>query len=80
MIEPADDLYTFTFDSSKGATGSFVGFKLSEIWTGPIWIGSPPLFIAAAIGLFLLLRSGLTTLAIAYLKSPKKESSPQAIS
>lgn len=80
VIEPADDLYTFTFDNSRGTIGSLVGFSLSEIWTGPIWVGSPPLFIAAMVGLFLLLPSGLITLAMVYFRSPKKESEPRVIS
>ena len=49
-IDPADDLYTFTFDNTKGSTESRVTFTLAEVWTRPRAIGSPPLFITALIG------------------------------
>jgi len=67
-IDPADDLYTFTFDNTKGITESHVTFTLAEVWTRPRAIGSPPLFITALIGFFLFL-TGLITLAITRLKS-----------
>ncbi len=67
-VDPADDLYTFTFDNTRGNAENLVKFILKEAWTRPIAIGSPPLFIAGLIGFFLL-STGLVTLAIAHLKS-----------
>jgi len=52
VVNPANDLYTFAF-RNMGANGSLVHLKLEEIWTRPMGIGSPPLFI-----------SGLVTLAL----------------
>ncbi|MCJ7768374.1 hypothetical protein MUP79_08290 [Candidatus Bathyarchaeota archaeon] len=67
-IDLADDQYTFVFDNSKGNNESLVRFTLREFWTGPLWIGSPPLFMAGLIGLYLLLPIGLATFAITYLR------------
>ncbi len=67
-IDSADDLYTFTFDNTKGITESRVTFTLVEVWTRPRAIGSPPLFITALMGFFLF-PAGLITLAITRLKS-----------
>lgn len=78
LIEPADDLYTFTFDNSRGTKGSLVGFRLSEIWKAPIWIGSTPLFMAAVIGVFLLLPVGLVSLAMIHLRYPRKDNKCQS--
>jgi len=73
VIDPANDLYTFTFDNTKGDTESLVRFTLKEVWTGPMCTGSPPLFIAGLTGLFLLLPSGLATFAITYLRTRQRD-------
>jgi len=67
-IDPADDLYTFTFDNTNGSTESLVKFTLKEVWTRPMAFGSPPLFILGLTGL-LLFPVGLVTLAITSLKA-----------
>lgn len=63
VIDPADDLYVFIFDNSRGNGESSVSFKLKETWTRPMAIGSPPLFIIGLIGAMLFL-SGLVSLSI----------------
>jgi len=68
VIDPADDLYVFTFDNTRGKTESLVRFRLEEVWTRPMALGSPPLFVTAAIG-FLVFLAGLVALAVAYLRS-----------
>lgn len=65
IIDPADDLYTFVFDNTRGNNESFVEFTLEEIWTRPIAMSSPPLFIAGILGFFLFL-VGLITLAMSH--------------
>ena len=77
MIDPAKDQYTFTFDNTKGNTESLVWFTLREVWTGPMWSCSPPLFIAGLMGLLLLLPSGLATFAITYLRTRPERLIPQ---
>lgn len=62
-IDPADDLYIFTFDNTEGQEESSVRFTLEEMWTRPLAFGSPPLFIAGLTG-FLLFIIGLVTLTI----------------
>jgi len=62
-VDPADDLYVFIFDNTEGSSKSLVRFRLEEIWTRPIGIGSPPLFILGLIGFFSFL-AGSVTLAI----------------
>lgn len=62
-IDPADDLYVFFFDNTEGHIESLVRFRLEEIWTGPVAIGSPPFFFAGLIGFFLFL-AGLISSAI----------------
>ena len=62
-IDPADDLYVFTFDNTEGHIESLVRFRLEEIWTRPVAIGSPPFFFAGLIGFFLFL-AGLISSAI----------------
>lgn len=73
-VDPADDLYTFIFDNTEGHSESLVKFRLEEIWTRPIAIGSPPGFIAGLIG-FLLFLAGLVTFAITRLRGPLIENS-----
>jgi len=68
IIDPADDLYTFTFDNTEGSAESLVKFTLKEVWTRPMVFGSPPLFILGLTGL-LLFPVGLVTLAITSLKA-----------
>jgi len=66
-IDPADDLYVFIFDNTEGHNESSVKFTLEEIWTRPIAIGSPPLFIIGIMG-FLLFIAGLVTLVMTKLR------------
>ena len=68
VIDPADDLYIFIFDNAGGSSESLVRFRLEEIWTRPMAIGSPPLFILALTGLVLFL-VGLVALVIGHLKT-----------
>lgn len=63
VVDPADDLYVFIFDNTEGSSENLVRFRLEEIWTRPMAIGSPPLFIAGLVG-FLLFLAGSVTLAI----------------
>ncbi len=67
-IDPADDLYNFIFNNTEGHNESSVKFRLGEIWTRPIGIGSHPGFIAGLIGFFLFL-AGLIALAISRLRA-----------
>ena len=62
-IDPADDLYVFTFDNIEGQTESLVRFRLEEIWTRPVAIGSPLGFIVGLVG-FLSFSAGLAALAL----------------
>ena len=55
VVDPAHDLYVFTFDNSKGSSESLVTFTLEEIWTRPIVIGSPLTFIMGVLGLTMFL-------------------------
>jgi hypothetical protein len=66
LVDPADDLYTFTF-RNDGRDESVVRFMLEEIWTRPIAIGSPPLFVAGSVA-FSLLATGLVILIVMYLR------------
>jgi len=68
IIDPAHDLYTFTFDNTKGSAESLVKFTLKEVWTRPMAFGSPPLFILGLAGL-LLFPVGLVVLAVIRLKT-----------
>jgi len=68
VIDPADDLYVFVFDNTNGKAESLVRFTLKEVWTRPMAIGSPPLFILGLIW-FVLLMIGLAALVIAHLRS-----------
>ena len=52
-VDPANDLYVFIFDNTEGRIESLVKFRLEEIWTRPIAIGSPPGFITGLIGFLL---------------------------
>ena len=70
-VDPADDLYVFIFDNTEGHSESSVKFRLEEIWTRPLAIGSPPGFIAGLIGFFLFL-TGLVTLAINRFKKDRR--------
>jgi hypothetical protein len=67
VIDPADDLYVFTFDNTEGNIDSSVKFVLEEIWTRPLTISSPQLFIMGIIGFFMFL-GGLGFLAIMRLR------------
>ena len=64
-VDPADDLYVFIFDNTEGSSKSLVRFRLEEIWTRPMAIGSPPLFILGLIG-FSSFLAGSVTLAITH--------------
>jgi len=68
IVDPADDLYVFIFDNTDGRSESLVKFRLEEVWTRPIAIGSPPLFILGLTGL-LLFPVGLAALTITSLKA-----------
>jgi len=80
VIDPADDLYTFTFNNTGGRNESSVHFKLKEIWTRSMMFGAPPLFIAWLAG-FLILPIGIAIITAASSKSrsfamrPKVETS-----
>lgn len=67
-VDPADDLYTFIFDNTEGHEASHVEFRLEEIWTRPMAIGSSTLFIGWLMGLFLFL-AGSIILVINHFKS-----------
>jgi len=60
VVDPADDLYVFIFDNTEGSSESSVRFALKEIWTRPMAIGSPPLFILGLIGFFSFLTGSVT--------------------
>jgi hypothetical protein len=68
IIDPADDLYTFTFNNTRGQNECLVQFTLKEVWTRSMMIGSPPLFIAWLSG-FILLPIGVVVIAVAYPRS-----------
>ena len=64
-IDPADDLYAFTFDNTQGATESIIRFVLKEEWT-------PGAAVVRFISLYLLLPGGLILVAISYLQARRK--------
>ena len=64
-IDPADDLYTFNFDNTQGATESIIRFILKEEWT-------PLAAVSRAIGLYLLLPAGLILVLMSCLKARRK--------
>jgi hypothetical protein len=61
-IDPADDLYTFTFDNSGGNTQSLIKFTLQERWTDIL------LLIPGFIGLLILVPAGLILIIISLRK------------
>jgi len=65
-VDPAGDLYTFAFRNT-GAGGSLVHFKLEEIWTRPMGIGSPLLFISGLVALAVF-STGVLISIVTYLK------------
>ena len=67
-IDPANDLYVFVFDNTNGEAESLVRFMLKEVWTRPMAIGSPPLFILGLMGL-VTFPMGLLTLVISHLRT-----------
>ena len=67
-VEPADDLYTVTF-SNTGSNDGLVYFRVEEVWTRPIAMTSPILFIAGLLALFLF-AAGLAILIAVCLKKP----------
>lgn len=58
-IDPANDLYTFTFDNTKGSTESYVNFSLKEQWISVfhLILGLISLSTLAPAGLIIFLRS-----------------------
>ena len=68
VIDPADDLYVFIFDTIEGQIESLVNFKLEEIWTRALVVGSPSLLITGLI-LSSSFLAGLVILAITRLRS-----------
>jgi len=64
LVDPADDLYTFAF-RNEGRGESVVRFALEEIWTRPMAIGSPPLFVAGLVA-FSLFATGLVIVIVMY--------------
>jgi len=65
-IDPADDLYAFTFDNTQGATESVIRFVLEEEWT-------PGAAVVRFISLYLLLPGGLILVAISYLHQARRK-------
>jgi hypothetical protein len=59
IIDPADDLYTFTFDNTKGGAESYVVFSLKERWIDifQLILGLIGLLMLAPAGLVIFLRS-----------------------
>jgi len=76
VIDPADDLYTFTFNNTGGHNESSVHFKLKEVWTGSVVIGSPLLFITWLAG-FLILPIGIAIIAISFSRSRSPDLQPK---
>jgi hypothetical protein len=58
-IDPANDLYTFTFDNTKGSAESYVMFSLTERWINifQLILGLLSLSIFTSAGVIILLRS-----------------------
>lgn len=72
-INPADDLYYFTFDNTNGDAESHVDFVLEEEFTTSLAWQSPTNLILFLAGVFLLLPVGVVLLVISY-RSAAKES------
>lgn len=68
VIDPADDLYTFIFNNTRGQNESLVHFTLKEVWTRSMMFGFAPLFIAWLAGFFLF-PIGVVIMATAHTKS-----------
>ena len=64
-IDPADDLYAFTFDNTQGVTESVIRFILIEEWT-------PMAAVLRIFGICFLSPIGLMLIAITCLRSEKK--------
>ena len=64
-IDPADDLYAFTFDNTQGVTESVIRFILIEEWT-------PMAAVLRFFGICLLSPIDLMLVAITCLRSEKK--------
>jgi hypothetical protein len=57
-VDPADDLYYFTFDNTNGDAESHVDFVLEEEFTS-LALQSPIMLIRSLVGIFLLLPIGI---------------------
>jgi len=64
-IDPADDLYAFTFDNTQGVTESVVRFVLIEEW-------APMAAVLRIFGICVLAPIGLMLVVITSLKSKKR--------
>lgn len=62
VINPADDLYMFTFDNTKNKSQSSIQFTLEESWL------VIPMLILSFIGLLILAPTGLILIIIGFLK------------
>jgi len=58
-VDPADDLYYFTFDNTNGDAESHVDFVLEEEFTTRLALQSPIMWILSLVGIFLLLPIGI---------------------
>lgn len=67
IIDPADDLYTFTFDNSEGSVQSSIRFKLEERWVNIV------LLISSFVGLLVLVPAGVFLIVRARLHKSVKE-------
>ena len=72
VIDPADDLYTFTFDNTEGTSESLVNFLLKEEYTAILAFQSPVMLALGLVGIFLLLPTGLIMFIIGYHKPNTK--------
>ena len=70
VINPADDLYTFTFDNTVGNTQSSITFTLQERWINIL------LLIPCLIGLLILVPAGLVLIIVSFRKLSSKVRGP----
>ena len=66
VINPADDLYTFTFDHAEGGLQSSIKFTLEERWM------EIPLLILGFVGLLMLVPAGLILIIMSLRKKATK--------
>ena len=71
-VDPADDLYYFTFDNTNGDAESHVDFVLEEEVTTSLAWRSSTNWILFLAGVFLLLPVGVVLLVISYRSAAKE--------